>query len=84
MQAIQLEHYDIVLLDLGLPVQDGWTVLKTLREQGNACPVIVVTALTEASRQDVLAAGAQDLVSKPFQFQQLLAAVQTQLKQVRR
>lgn len=60
LQAVQLEPFDVILLDLGLPVQDGWTVLKALREQDNECPVIVVTALANTFRQDVLAAGAQE------------------------
>ena len=74
MQAAQMSNYAVILLDLGLPLMDGWMVLKELRAQGNHCPVIVVTAL-DVSLEEVLAAGANGLVSKPFKLQSLLATV---------
>ena len=79
IQAAQMGNYAVILLDLGLPLKDGWTVLKELREQGNKCPVIVVTA-SDVSLKEVLAAGANALVSKPFKFQGLLAAVKEQIE----
>ena len=77
IQAAQMDNYAVILLDLGLPLKNGWAVLKELREQGNKCPVIVVTAL-DVSLKEVLAAGANGLVPKPFKFQDLLAAVKEQ------
>lgn len=79
LQAAQGETYDAILLDLGLPIKDGWVVLKELRHRGDDIPVIVMTA-GEHSRQDVLEAGADDLVSKPFRFKDLLGAVQQQVE----
>ncbi|MEM9006579.1 MAG: response regulator [Cyanobacteria bacterium P01_F01_bin.86] len=80
LQVAQTKTHKAILLDLGLSVKDGWTVLKELRDQGNDCPVIVVTARDE-TLQNVLSAGANDYVSKPFRFQDLLTAVQRHLKQ---
>ncbi|MEM9906460.1 MAG: response regulator [Cyanobacteria bacterium P01_D01_bin.44] len=80
LQATQENFYDVVLLDLGLPIKDGWEVLKELRARGDQHPVIVVTALSDL-RQEALAAGANDYVPKPFRFMDLLAAVRRQLEE---
>ena len=79
MQTIQNSTYALILLDLGLPLKNGWTVLKEMREQGNECPVIVMTA-SGFTRQELLAAGADDYLSKPFQVQTLLDVIQAQIK----
>lgn len=79
IQAAQTDDYAVILLDLGLPLQDGWAVLKDLRERGNRSPVIVVTA-SDTSLRDILAAGANDLVLKPFKFRDLLVAVRRQIE----
>lgn len=78
IQAAQAKAYAVILLDLALPLKDGWTVLQELRAEGNQCPVIVVTAFGDVCRE-VLAAGANDYVPKPFQFKDLLAAVRKQV-----
>ena len=78
LQAAQAHIHDVILLDLGLPIKDGWTVLKELRDRGDDRPVIVVTAMNDL-RQKVLAAGANDYVPKPFRFMDLLAAVRRQI-----
>jgi two-component system, OmpR family, copper resistance phosphate regulon response regulator CusR len=73
---------DLVLLDLGLPIKDGWTVLRETRSQDVNVPVIVVTALgDEQNRQQVLAAGANDYLAKPFRFSELLTKIQFHLSQ---
>ena len=79
LQAAQSGEYAAILLDLGLPIKDGWEVLKELRAQGNERPVIVVTA-SDTTRQEVIAAGANDLVAKPFKFRDLLAIVLGQIE----
>ncbi|MGD1855730.1 MAG: response regulator transcription factor [Leptolyngbyaceae cyanobacterium] len=67
---------DLILLDIGLPGVDGWTVLKELGAQSSGVPVIVVTALDNAEERDrSLALGADDFISKPFRFKQLLACI---------
>lgn len=80
-QAIDLAQtsdFDLLLLDLALPGKDGLTVLQELRSHGKLLPVIIVTARDDA-RANTLAAGADDYVTKPFQFAELLARVQAQL-----
>ena len=65
---------DLVLLDLGLPAGDGEDVLRRLRRRGATVPVIVLTARAEiADRVRGLDAGANDYVTKPFAFEELLA-----------
>ncbi|HBL15142.1 MAG TPA: response regulator [Cyanobacteria bacterium UBA11162] len=82
-QAVSMalaESFDLLLLDLGLPGQDGWAVLKALRSQGKKLPIIIVSACDEASNKVAgVQGGANDFVSKPFQFKDLLARIYTQL-----
>ena len=75
--ASKTHRYDAILLDLGLPVKDGWTVLKELRDRGDRSPVIVMTAMSDL-RQEALAAQANDYLQKPFRVKELLSAVQKQ------
>lgn len=68
------EGYDLMLLDLGLPGRDGESVLRRLRGGGSTLPVIVLTARAEVDdRVRGLDAGANDYVTKPFAFDELLA-----------
>lgn len=82
-QALQMAttgDFELLLLDLRLPLKDGWTVLEELRSQGQKFPIIVVTALhDEGTRHAVLLKGANDYLTKPFQFKDLLARVQSYL-----
>ena len=67
---------DLVLLDLGLPGRGGEEVLRRLRRTGSETPVIVLTARAEvADRVRGLDAGANDYVTKPFAFEELLARI---------
>jgi DNA-binding response OmpR family regulator len=76
----QTEDVKLLLLDLGLPIKDGWAVLRELRGQGEVLPIIVVTAFSdEQSRASAIAAGATDYVTKPFRFSDLLEKIQTYL-----
>ncbi len=71
---------DLVVLDLGLPDQDGFTVLRKLREQGSRVPVIILTA--RSSVEDTVAGlegGADDYMAKPFRFEELLARIRLRL-----
>ncbi len=73
--------FDLVILDLGLPGQDGFAVLAEIRRRGERLPVIVLTARGETS--DTVAgfdAGADDYVVKPFRFDELLARVRARLR----
>ena len=70
----QTEHYDAIVLDLGLPKVDGLTVLRRWRESGLAFPVIVLTARGSwHEKVQGIDSGADDYVSKPFRMEELLA-----------
>ncbi len=73
---------DLLLLDVGMPTMDGFEVLSSLRGQGSGLPVIMLTART-ATRDTVdgLDAGANDYITKPFKFDELLARVRTRLRE---
>jgi DNA-binding response OmpR family regulator len=73
--------FDLVILDLGLPDQDGLDVLRALREAGVAVPVIILTARDSVGDRVVgLDGGADDYITKPFRFDELLARVRVRLR----
>ena len=75
------EHYDIAVLDLGLPRLPGLDVLRQWRASGVMLPVIVLTARDEwHERVEGLKAGADDYLGKPFHVEELLARVQALLR----
>lgn len=80
LRIAQEDAFDLMLLDLGLPVVDGWTVLKELRNQGEQRPIIIVTACKD-DRDKALALhnGATDYVTKPFRFNDLVERIHTHL-----
>ena len=68
--------YDVILLDVMLPKLDGFTVLRRLREAGNAVPVLMLTARSEVSdKVQGLDCGADYYLTKPFDPKELLACV---------
>lgn len=74
--ALQLENYGLLLLDLGLPKLTGQSLLRRLRDAGNAIPVLVVTARGSLQdRVDGLNGGADDYLVKPFDLDELVARV---------
>lgn len=75
------EAFDAVVLDLGLPVLDGLTVLKRWREGGRTMPVLILTA--RDNWHDKVAgidAGADDYLTKPFHMEELLARVRALIR----
>jgi DNA-binding response OmpR family regulator len=69
-----VEDYDLVVLDLGLPGLDGLAVLKRWRANGRAMPVLVLTARgTWQERVEGIEAGADDYLPKPFRMEELVA-----------
>jgi DNA-binding response OmpR family regulator len=67
---------DLVVLDLGLPDRDGYTVLQELRSRGAACPVLILSARNlEADKLQGFRLGADDYVTKPFSVLELLARI---------
>ena len=80
-QALNSQQYDLVLLDLGLPGQDGLQVLKHLRQEKNNTPVLIVTARDDLdSRLAGLDGGADDYIIKPFDLSELLARIRAVLR----
>ncbi len=69
------EHpYDVMVIDLGLPEMLGIDVIKTLRSEGNMCPILILTARGRWNEKvDGLEAGADDYMVKPFHIEELLA-----------
>ena len=74
-------RYSLVLLDIGLPLQDGIDVLKTMRARKDDVPVLIITARdTVADRITGLDAGADDYLVKPFDLDELSARVRALLR----
>src|SRR5918993_481425 len=86
-EALQVffdERPDLVLLDVQMPVLDGWKTLERIRELSDV-PVVMVTAKgTELEKTRGLRAGADDYVTKPFGRQELLARVEALLRRTDR
>ena len=80
-QAIALvrrERPDVVLLDMSLPIKDGWTTCREIREEDAIAdtPIIALTAhVMGADRDKALAAGCDDYATKPVDFPQLLEKI---------
>lgn len=73
-QALQHEHFDLVVLDLGLPRLSGLEVLKNLRKSGNTVPVLILTAQDSVEdRVQGLDFGGDDYLVKPFDLDELCA-----------
>ena len=79
-RAMSGDH-DLLLLDLGLPLLDGFAVLNQLRQAGNRIPVIILTA--RSGINDTVAGlqnGADDYIAKPFRFDELVARTRLRLR----
>lgn len=75
------ERYDAVVLDLGLPMLDGLTLLRRWRESGMTAPVLVLTARgTWHERVVGIDTGADDYVAKPFQMAEVLARLRALIR----
>jgi DNA-binding response OmpR family regulator len=74
-------EFDLLILDLGLPERDGLEVLEDLRGQGSQIPIVILTARDDI--QDKIAGlegGADDYMTKPFRFEELLARVRLRMR----
>ena len=75
------QDFDLLLLDLGLPDIDGLAVIRELRGRGEYLPVIVLTARDGVEDTvTALEGGADDYITKPFRFEELLARIRVQLR----
>ena len=73
--------FDLLILDIGLPGQDGFGVLRAIRARGEKLPVLILTARDEVvDTVTGLDSGADDYVTKPFVFEELLARVRARLR----
>jgi len=76
LDMAETEEYDLLILDLMLPEVDGITITKTLREHKNHTSILILTAKGDISEKIVgLDSGADDYLTKPFSFEELLARV---------
>lgn len=74
-------EFDLIVLDLGLPTRDGLSVLEELRREGSGLPVVILTARSELDDMvGGLDRGADDYVTKPFRFEELLARIRARLR----
>lgn len=81
LAMVKSSNFDLILLDLGLPLVDGLTVLKQIRRQGLQMPIIIVTASENIrNKQAAIQAGANDYVKKPFRFGDLCQRIDRQLR----
>ncbi len=75
-------EFDLLLLDLGLPGKDGLEILEELRGQGEQVPIIILTARDEIHHKVAgFESGADDYMTKPFRFEELLARIRARLRQ---
>jgi two-component system, OmpR family, copper resistance phosphate regulon response regulator CusR len=77
-------EFDLLVLDIGLPGMDGFTLLRRMREAGSNVPVVILTARdSPADTVAGLEGGADDYMAKPFRFEELLARVRLRLRDER-
>src|SRR5690606_26465594 len=75
------EDFDLLILDLGLPRMDGHAVLRALRERGERMPALILTARHGVTdKVEGFEGGADDYLTKPFEFEELLARVRARLR----
>lgn len=83
VEVAKVENPDLILLDMSLPVMDGWQAARQLKANAEtrAIPIIALTAHAIAGdREKTLAAGCNDYSTKPVDFPQLLLKIQTLLR----
>jgi DNA-binding response OmpR family regulator len=81
LDASFAQRFDLLLLDVNVPFLNGFELLKSLRESGDATPAIFITALTDvASLSHGFEIGADDYIKKPFDFDELLVRIHALLR----
>ncbi len=81
LEKAELTPYDLLILDVMLPGMDGMEVCRTLRKQGSRVPILLLTARAGVNDRIVgLDRGADDYLTKPFDFGELLARIRALLR----
>lgn len=81
LKLLQQQSFDVVLLDLGLPMMDGMQVLAKIRQSFPSLPILIISARDQVqNRVDGLNQGADDYLVKPYEFVELLARIQALLR----
>jgi two-component system, OmpR family, KDP operon response regulator KdpE len=81
LSAIETRKPEIVILDLGLPDQDGLDVIRSIRTSGSKLPIVVLSSRgDERGKVEALELGADDYVTKPFGIAELVARIRTALR----
>ena len=76
LKLVEKIEFDVIVLDWKMPKVSGIEVCKRLREMGNKTPILLLTALSQVSNKvEALNSGADDYITKPFSFEELLARV---------
>ena len=84
-QLFQKKNFDICLLDVNMPVRDGFALAKRIRQQSDVVPIIFLTAKSEEEdRLKGFAAGADDYVTKPFSMQELIMRIEVFLRRTKK
>lgn len=80
-EVLRYQRYELIVLDIGLPRRDGFSVLRALRGRGELTPVLMLTARSEIEdRVGALDVGADDYLSKPFDFREFDARCRALLR----
>ena len=78
LDTARAHHFDVMVIDRRLPHLDGITLIQSLRRDGTATPILMLTALgTVRDKVDGLDAGANDYLVKPFEFEEMLARLRS-------
>lgn len=81
LSSIYENRFDLLLLDVNVPIKNGFQVLKEIRKDGNDTPAIYITSLNSMdSLEQGYSSGCDDYVRKPFELKELLIRIQTILK----
>lgn len=81
LELFEINDYDLIVLDLNLPIVDGFSVLRTIRSQNQAVKIIILSAKnTTADKINGLDLGANDYLEKPFDFLELEARIRNLLR----
>lgn len=80
-EVLRYQSYELVILDIGLPRRDGFSILRGMRARGERTPVLMLTARSEVEdRVGALDVGADDYLSKPFDFREFDARCRALLR----